>query len=238
MSGRRLLTGLTRLIGNLFAIEACLACGHTISQSHSFCCACSKRLKRVPNPCLYCGQPGVTADSICPACLLNPPRWQKMVAPLQYRGMVRDYLIQLKFSAALHLANSICMHSIEHFRNDEAKPEVLLPVPLHRRRLIERGYNQAHEIAKIWSRELGIPIDQHALKRLRNTPSQSGLSATQRGQNTCNAFSYSPTRDYRHVAIVDDIVTTGSTVAEITRELHRSGVEFVEVWALARVYRD
>ena len=238
MSGRQLVTGLNRIFRKLFGVETCLACGHEITHSHSFCRSCSKRLRRVPNPCQYCGQVNVIDGCVCPACLLNPPRWQKMIAPLQYRGLLRDYLIQLKYSEATYLANSICMHSIEYFRGSETTPEVLLPVPLHPRRLIERGYNQAGEIARVWSRELNIPLDLHALRRLRHTPSQSGLSANQRVSNTLKAFSYTPTLEYRHVAIVDDIVTTGSTVNEITKLLHRQGVEYVEVWALARAYRD
>jgi ComF family protein len=112
-----------------------------------------------------------------------------------------------------------------------------LPVPLHRERLLERGYNQADEIARIWSRELAIPVDRKALIRTRATPSQSGLSARQRELNVRRAFAYQPKHEYRHVALVDDIVTTGSTVSEIARALHRAGVDYVEVWALARVYR-
>jgi ComF family protein len=110
-------------------------------------------------------------------------------------------------------------------------------VPLHRKRLLERGYNQAAEIAQVLSAELDIPVDRRALTRQRDTPVQSGLSAGQRVDNVRQAFNYSPRRDYRHVAVVDDIVTTGSTVTEITGLLHREGVEFVEVWALARAYR-
>jgi len=238
MSGRQLLTGLNRLFGKIFAVEVCLACGHQIWQSHSFCNACSKRLQPVPTPCQHCAQVNPCDGPVCPACLLNPPRWQKMIAPLQYEGLVRDCLIQLKYAEASYLANSICMHSIEPFRDSQPRPEVLLPVPLHPRRLVERGYNQAAEIARIWSREFGIPVDHQALRRRRHTPSQSGLDANQREQNTRQAFAYTPSLSYRHVAIVDDIVTTGSTVNEITKVLHRQGVEFVEVWALARVYRD
>jgi ComF family protein len=174
---------------------------------------------------------------ICPACRLNPPRWQRIIAPLQYRGLTRDYLLQLKYSEALYLARSLCRQAIDPFRRNWPRPEVLLPVPLHRKRLLERGYNQAAEIAQVLSAELDIPVDRRALTRQRDTPVQSGLSAGQRVDNVRQAFNYSPRRDYRHVAVVDDIVTTGSTVTEITGLLHREGVEFVEVWALARAYR-
>ena len=161
-----------------------------------------------------------------------------MRIPYHYRGLVRDYLIQIKFDAALHLAYTLTQYGALELRDFDTRPEVLIPVPLHESRLLERGYNQADEIAKLWSQASGIEVDRQALKRHRATPSQSGLSAAQRAVNLRQAFSYCPRREYRHVAIVDDIVTTGSTISEITRLLHRHGVEYVEVWALARAYRD
>jgi ComF family protein len=236
MSGRQLLRGITRCLEQLLAPGVCLGCGCDPGDSNSLCTSCQGCIQPVPNPCQYCAQPNPLAGIICPACRLNPPRWQKMIAPLQYRGITRDYLLQLKHSQATHFAKGLCRHSLEKFRANFPRPQVLLPVPLHRERLLERGYNQAHEIARIWSADLDIPLDRHALKRTRATALQSGLSALQRKDNLRQAFAYEPQRDYRHVAIVDDIVTTGSTVDEITRVLHREGVEFVEVWALARVY--
>ncbi|MBT8434378.1 MAG: ComF family protein, partial [Gammaproteobacteria bacterium] len=134
-------------------------------------------------------------------------------------------------------SKTLCLQCLDSFRDSSPRPEILIPVPLHCARLFERGYNQADEIAAVWSQTFGIPVDRHALTRLRATPSQSGLSAAQRANNVRQAFAYRPKRKYRHVALVDDIVTTGSTVTEITKTLHRAGVEYVEVWALARVYR-
>ncbi|MDH3635208.1 MAG: ComF family protein [Gammaproteobacteria bacterium] len=229
--------GIARFIDHLFAPGVCLACGSEISDANSLCPDCKARLQWVPNPCQYCGQPNAANGLVCPRCLLCPPRWQKMIAPLQYRGLARRYLLQLKFSESHYLAKTLCHQCLEPFRASTPQPEVLIPVPLHRTRLLERGYNQAREIAGIWSRAFGIPVDQHALTRLRATPGQSGLSATQRANNVRQAFAYAPKRVYRHVALVDDIVTTGSTASEITKTLHRAGVDFVEVWALARVYR-
>ena len=237
MSVSHLRRGIARCLSYLFAPGLCHACGCGLAGAGSLCTRCSNQLQRVPNPCQYCGQPNPLDGLVCPACLLNPPRWQKIIAPLQYRGLVRDYLIQLKFSEALYLAKSLGDECIDPFRQSLPRPEVLLPVPLHRARLLERGYNQAYEIATIWSSAFGIPIDRHALTRTRATPSQSGLSAPQRERNIRKAFAYAPKHEYRHIALIDDIVTTGSTVTEITKELHRGGVEYVEVWALARVYR-
>jgi ComF family protein len=238
MSGRRLLRGFTRYLQQLLVTGVCLACGCDPGDAATLCSSCRQRLHAVPNPCSHCGQPNPLEGLICPACRLNPPLWQKMIAPLQYRGITREYLLQIKHAESIHLASCLCEQTLGSFAECWPRPEVLLPVPLHRQRLLERGYNQAREIAHIWSAELDLDVDRHALTRLRATPLQAGLSAIQRKQNVRHAFDYAPRREYRHVAIVDDIVTTGSTVTEITRLLHQAGVEYVEVWALARAYRD
>lgn len=227
-----------QLLYNLLAPGACHACGTATAGPAALCDDCSSRLKRVPTPCAACGEPDPTASSICARCRLNPPRWQNLVAPFQYRGLVRRYLLQLKFNDALYLSRTLCEQALPAFATTTVKPEVLIPVPLHRTRLLERGYNQAEEIARVWSSLLGIPLDRRALSRQKATLSQSGLSAAKRRDNLRNAFAYRPRQNYRHVAVIDDIITTGATVDEITRLLHRRGVEYVEVWALARVYRD
>lgn len=237
MSGRQLLRGITRCLEYLLAPGVCLACGCEPGDSRSLCASCRERIAPVPNPCHHCAQPNPLPGLVCPACRLNPPPWQKMIAPLQYSGITRDYLLQLKQQEALYLAQCLCAQALAPFRQSWPRPQVLLPVPLHRERLLQRGYNQAREIARIWARDLDVAVDRKALTRVRATAPQSGLSANQRKDNLRQAFAYAPRREYRHVAIVDDIVTTGSTVAEITRLLHRAGVEFVEVWALARAYR-
>jgi ComF family protein len=237
MSGRQLLRGLTRCLEYLLAPGVCLGCGCDPGDSGSLCSTCGDHIARVPDPCHYCGMPNPIDSLVCPACRLNPPVWQKMIAPLQYSGITREYLLRLKRSEEIHLAECLCQQALAPIRQSWPRPQALLPVPLYRDRLLERGYNQAREIARIWSVELGIPVDRHSLRRVRATRPQSGLSAAERGANLRQAFACSPRRDYRHVAVVDDIVTTGSTVSEITRLLHRAGVEHVEVWALARAYR-
>jgi len=237
MSGRQLLRGFTRCLEYLLAPGVCLACGCDPGDESSLCASCREQVLPVPNPCHQCGQPNLLTGLICPACRLNPPVWQKMMAPLQYRGITREYLLQLKSREATYLADCLCRQSLQRLRQSWPRPQVLLPVPLHRKRLLERGYNQAREIARIWSAMLDIPVDRRALTRVRSTLPQSGLSANQRVNNMRQAFDYSPGFDYRHVAVVDDIITTGSTASEITRLLHRAGVEYVEVWALARAYR-
>lgn len=236
MSGRRLRRALARRFEWLLAPGLCLACGVEILTAESLCPSCALRLLPVPNPCRHCAEPNPVDGDLCPACLLNPPRWQSMIAPLQYRGLTRHFLHRLKYDDALYLARTLSQPCIGAFAARQPRPQVILPVPLHDSRLVERGYNQALELAQLWSRRLEIPLDRRALYRIRQTSSQSGLSAARRESNLRGAFRYAPRRAYRHVAIADDIVTTGSTVNEICKMLHRDGVEYVEVWALARAY--
>lgn len=240
MSGRRIGTALNALITRALDPALCLGCAHLLEPGHYFCDVCGLTLECVPQPCTLCGLENHSCDPrgnnpVCARCLYDPPRWQKLIAPLKYQGIGRDLLIQLKFSEGLHLANSLSTHLVEHFRRSRPQPEVLLPVPLHRERLLDRGYNQAFEIARILSRLLDIPLDTRALSRIRDTVSQAGLSAHQREKNILKAFAYEASTPYSHVAIVDDIVTTGSTANEITKTLHRAGVTYVEIWGLARV---
>jgi ComF family protein len=103
-------------------------------------------------------------------------------------------------------------------------PQLLLPVPLHARRLRERGFNQAQELTRILSTHLSIPVDTQSLCRTRNTTAQSGLTKKDRRQNIRNAFTLTSKINSSHVAIIDDVMTTGHTVNEIAKTIKASGV--------------
>jgi ComF family protein len=113
------------------------------------------------------------------------------------------------------------------------QPQAILPVPLHPARLRQRGYNQALELARVVGRRLSIPVDASSCQRTRATRAQSELEERQRLQNIRGAFATTG-RLPRHLAILDDVVTTGATVSELARALHRGGCERVDVWTLAR----
>jgi len=171
MSGRRFQTRFNALINRILDPALCLGCAHALEAGQRFCENCLIELKCVNSPCTLCGLENQTKDSLCAACLYDPPRWQKLVAPLMYEGLSRDLLLQLKYAERLHPANSLVNHLIDFYRNISPAPEVLLPVPLHQRRLLDRGYNQAFEIARILSQLLDIPVDTRALRRIRDTTS-------------------------------------------------------------------
>ena len=113
-------------------------------------------------------------------------------------------------------------------------PEYIVPVPLHSRRISQRGFNQSLELAKQLSRALGVALDANTVTRTRHTAPQTGLSEQERRKNVRGTFHVSADMQGKHVAIVDDVMTTGSTVGELARTLKRVGVQRVDVWALAR----
>ena len=216
----------------------CLGCGRAWNGAAEICDSCQHHLPEVNNACSLCGltNKAIHEHPVCPACLINPPRWQALFTPYHYSGLVRQWLLQAKFASDLPPIKALCQSHADFHRDSLPWPEALLPVPLHHKRLQQRGFNQATEIARFWSARFNIPVDQNSLRRIKSTKSQSGLNARLRQQNIRGAFQCR-NPGYRHVAIIDDIITTGSTIEELSRLLHQQGVEFVEVWALARACR-
>jgi ComF family protein len=122
-------------------------------------------------------------------------------------------------------------------QRNHAFPEVLIPIPLHPSRMRSRGYNQAAQLADSLGSQLDIAVDKTSFVRQRNTSPQTGLSGKQRKRNLKQAFAIAKALPYKHIALVDDVYTTGHTVAEATHCLQRNGVETVEVWTIARAMR-
>ncbi len=236
MSGRRFYLNIKHRLTTALNPALCQLCGIPVSADAYLCMHCQTALRTVPNPCLLCGLPNPAEGDICAACLKNPPRWARMVAPLIFGGHTRQLLLQLKYAGQLHQARVLLTHILAAYR--QRPVEVLLPVPAHRHKLTGRGYNQAQEIAKILSDRLSLRLDDRSLIKIRQTDAQSGLNLHQRRRNIRGAFEYRSRCDYRSVAIVDDIITSGSTMHEICRLLHKVGVEHVEVWSVARTLKD
>jgi ComF family protein len=148
---------------------------------------------------------------------------------------MKQIITRLKFHSDLTCVPLLSKSFIRGMKRDPAKlPECIIPVPLHKQRLTERGFNQAQELAQQVATHFKIPLEHSLCQRKKATPYQSGLSAKERKQNLKNAFSITREHSYKHVAIFDDVVTTGTTVNELAKQLKRSGVEIIEVWAIAR----
>lgn len=124
-------------------------------------------------------------------------------------------------------------------KEDTPRPDILIPMPLHPRRLKERGFNQSLEIARTVSRRTGTPIASDFCQRVRATEAQSQLHAASRQKNIHQAFAIqNGWRPSRHVAILDDVVTTAATVSELAKALRHAGVETIDVWSCARALRE
>lgn len=227
-----------KYIQRLLYPPTCLLCGRTVAAGLDLCPECRSELPHNRNPCRHCALP-LPADAPpgapCGECLRRPPPFERCLAPFTYRSPLPELINGLKFRGRLsysRLLSGLLLPAIA--AEIHQPPELILPVPLHPARLRERGYNQALELARPLSHHLEIPLELRHCRRIRATPSQSGLEKKQRRRNIRGAFELSPEIGVRHVALVDDVVTTGSTVSELARLLRRHGVERVEVWALAR----
>lgn len=236
MSGRRIYLNIRHKISRFLNPALCLSCGIPINSADFICEYCLASLQHVPSPCYRCGLPNGSNGRVCAACRHRPPRWDNMIAPLMYADTTRKLIQAFKYQHQVHHANAMLTHLFPCYSNHPV--EVLIPVPLHKTRLLERGFNQSEEIASILSYRLKIPLDRKSLSRIKATEPQSGLSLNKRRQNILKAFVYKPVKNYHSVAIIDDIITTGSTLAEISKVLRRSGVTHIEVWSLARALKE
>ena len=199
-----------------------------------------------PPRCCLCHFPGASLDlDLCAFCHADLP-WldepSTAVVPLRFESPADDLIRQLKYHGVI--ANARVLGVLLAQAVDERAaplPRLLVPVPLHGSRLRERGFNQAAAIARYAGRMLGILCAPRAVRRVRDTPSQTSLNVEERQRNVRGAFAIACARARRrllaagHVAIVDDVVTTGSTVAELKCVLLAAGVRQVDVWAVARV---
>lgn len=148
-----------------------------------------------------------------------------------------DYLIsQLKFQQQLSYAAILGLLLSENLSNkaDQKYPDVIIPVPLHKNRLIKRGFNQSLEIARELTKTVKLPINYRCATREKATRTQSKLDAAQRKRNIKGCFTLKALPSYEHVVIIDDVVTTSATTNELARVLKMSGVKKVGVWSIAR----
>ena len=147
---------------------------------------------------------------------------------------MRHLITALKFGAHYKNARLLGLLLAEHLQPAAQRPDLILPVPLHKARYRERGFNQAIEIAKTVSRELHIPLDLSSCHRHKDTPHQTALTAKQRRKNMKQAFSIIKPLEAQHIALLDDVMTTGSTAHELAVLLKQAGVSRVDVWVCAR----
>jgi len=208
------------------------------------CAECRGRFAAPRPRCERCAIEVSDGVGICGACLTDPPPFDATVAAATY-GFPWDRVIgAFKFHGALDLTTALVelMANAHDARaRATAAPTLLLPVPLSRERLRERGYNQAWELARRLARRYRCEADPHLLLRIKDTPHQLSSPPERRVANVRGAFAVEPRRrsevQGRTVTLVDDVMTSAATASEIARVLHSAGAARVDVWVIARTPR-
>ncbi|MDP1789561.1 MAG: double zinc ribbon domain-containing protein [Methylibium sp.] len=204
------------------------------------CDDCLARFAPAVPRCERCALQLPEGVAVCGSCLRDPPPWSQAVAACDYAYPWDGLLNALKFHDAIDLAAPLAQRLALALRRRTSSPPVdlLLPVPLAAARLCERGYNQAALLGRQLAQQLGLHTEPQWLLRTSDTPHQTALPRAARLTNLRRAFSVEPLalaalRD-RHVALVDDVMTTGATAGELARVLHAAGAASVQVWVVAR----
>ncbi|WP_348758999.1 ComF family protein [Candidatus Methylocalor cossyra] len=214
----------------------CLLCGDPGQRGRDLCRPCADALPYLRRACPRCALPHAEAGP-CAACRADPPAFDRAFALFHYQAPVDHLIRALKFGARHPCARLLGTLLADGLEGRGARPEALIPVPLHARRYRQRGFNQTVEIARTVARRLGITLDLGSCRRVRATAPQAQLSARERHENLRAAFAVRPGVGYRHVAIIDDVVTTGATANALAQALRDAGVETIEVWSCARAGR-
>lgn len=222
-----------------FALPArCPGCGTIVERAHTFCADCWSGIEFIRGGCDSCGLPLAGTDAeLCAACLAMPPRIQRSRAAVIYDETTRALAIRLKYGRKVGLAKTMAVY-MAPLLGDLPPGSRLVPVPLHRRRLWQRGFNQAGLLADELSRRSQLEVE-HALIRVKKTPPLKGLSRSQRRRTVAGAFRIREGTNLhgRTIVLVDDVLTTGSTANSCARTLLRAGASRVEFVSWARVIR-
>lgn len=207
-----------------------MLCG-ALNRHGAWCAPCDAALPYLPSArCPVCALP--TPDgSTCGRCLRKHPQFDRTATAFAY-GFPLDKLVQaLKFNEQLHLANLLAEKLAARVTH---RPDCIVPMPLHPARLMQRGHNQSLEIARRMAARLNVPLHPQACVRVRDTPPQSSLKWKERGKNMRRAFQCRESFGGKHVAMVDDVMTSGASLNELALALRRAGATEISAWVVAR----
>jgi ComF family protein len=179
----------------------------------------------------------VPTAEICGACLAKPPAFTRTIAALRYTFPIDALIHTLKYQSNLAIAPilaNLLITRLKGLKATERMPDIIIPMPLHPVRLRERGFNQAMEISRYISKHMGIVLLPDSCQRIKHTPPQTGLPWKDRHKNIRKAFSCKIDFSGKHVALVDDVMTTGATLNELAKALKKQGATEISNWVIAR----
>jgi len=215
----------------------CLLCLDPAPGRQMLCPACKQDLPHNQCGCSRCGKPLAVATALCGECQQSPPAFDYLRTLYRYHTPIDRLVQQMKYDGRLDLAR-LFGEQLRDAAGDwvraSGKPDLVLPVPLHRSRIRKRGFNQSIEVARPLAKFLGAQLELDRVRRIRKTDPQTDLPLARRKRNVRGAFATDGSFTNLSVVIVDDVITSGHTVGELARILKRAGAVRIGVWGIAR----
>lgn len=217
-------------VKRLLPAQPCLLCGAS-SQAGVWCEDCNANLPHIISPrCPICALPSPNGQ-ICGHCLSNPPPVDFTVAAFDYAFPINRLIQTFKYAQHLALAQKLADALDQRIIT---LPDAIIPMPLHPLRLQDRGFNQSLLLAQRIAQKRNIPLLRHAAQRIRHTPPQSTLDWKARSKNLRQAFICNADLTGKHLAIVDDVMTSGASINELALCLRKAGAQTISAWIIAR----
>lgn len=220
----------------------CLFCLQKTSDNKDICEACFDAIAINQSCCRRCASPieqlEIQQKLLCGHCLSHRHNFDQVISPFLYSKEIRYLITSLKYQKKIHFAKILAELFIQQTKNNSSftLPQVIIPMPMHVKRLRDRGFNQALELSRYFSSYFALDLDYTSITRSRYTDLQAGLVASERQKNVANAFSLKKPLNYQHIAIIDDVMTTGSSadeVARLIRNKQNKGIK-IDIWTIAR----
>jgi ComF family protein len=201
------------------------------------CQLCEQKLHTLKQACKICAESIISAGhDFCENCQKIPSDIHHLYVFYAYDEPMKSLITQFKFKHGYDLTTYLCDLLIEKLPKEALLTECLLPAPMHPKKLRQRGFHQTHMLAKKLSQRLNLKISNNYLKKTKHTLAQSKLDYVERQHNLKESF-YCRELPFKHVTIVDDIITTGATVRALAQTLQNQGVDTIDIWCLAKVNR-
>lgn len=217
--------------------QPCILCNAASGNELGICPDCLSDLPfHRDEYCPQCNLPS-TNNLICGACIASPPDFDATTSIFSYEYPISQLVQHYKYGQELHLGN-LFAKLLQHKLSAHKLPDLIIPMPLHPKRLAERGFNQSLEVAKIVGKALNISVDYTACLRTKYSPPQASLPLRQRATNIKGAFTCTKSLTGLRIGLIDDVMTTGASLNALAKAVKAKGASHVECWVIARTLLD